>query len=135
MERCAAKVKAIVEAERLRRERQPYLLNFVRQLISRYRNSPELGWGDFDVLPQPHRAVFAHRVRWEDAELVAVHNFSPENVSVPLELGPGAAGTELLDLLGVDNTTVDADGRVEVDLGRYGFRWLRVATKTSRRLR
>ena len=35
VERCAAKVKAIVEAERLRRERQPYLLNFVRQLVEK----------------------------------------------------------------------------------------------------
>ena len=35
VERCTAKVKAIVEAERLRRERQPYLLNFVRELVER----------------------------------------------------------------------------------------------------
>jgi guanylate kinase len=35
VERCAAKVKAIVEAERLRRERQPYLLNFVRHLVEK----------------------------------------------------------------------------------------------------
>lgn len=35
VERCAAKVKAIVAAERLRRERQPYLLNFVRELVEK----------------------------------------------------------------------------------------------------
>ena len=35
VELCAAKVKAIVAAERLRRERQPYLLNFVRQLVEK----------------------------------------------------------------------------------------------------
>ncbi len=35
VEACAAKVRAIVAAERLRRERQPYLLNFVRQLVER----------------------------------------------------------------------------------------------------
>jgi guanylate kinase len=35
VDRCAAKVKAIVEAERLRRERQPYLLNFVRKLVEK----------------------------------------------------------------------------------------------------
>jgi len=32
---CAEKVRAIVAAERLRRERQPYLLNFVRQLVEK----------------------------------------------------------------------------------------------------
>ena len=35
VERCAAKVRAIVEAERLRRERQPYLLDFVRKLVEK----------------------------------------------------------------------------------------------------
>ena len=35
VESCADKVRAIVAAERLRRERQPYLLNFVRQLVEK----------------------------------------------------------------------------------------------------
>ncbi|GAB3239071.1 alpha-amylase family protein [Kineosporia babensis] len=111
------------------------LLNFVRQLISRYRNSPELGWGDFAVLEQPHRAVFAHQVRWQDETLLAVHNFSPEEVSVPLDLGTDVSNAQLLDLLGTDNQTTDEGGRAEVSLGRYGYRWLRVVDATTRRLR
>lgn len=35
VERCTEKVRAIVAAERLRRERQPYLLNFVRELVEK----------------------------------------------------------------------------------------------------
>ena len=35
VQKCAEKVRAIVEAERLRRERQPYLLNFVRELVEK----------------------------------------------------------------------------------------------------
>ncbi|MEQ7873936.1 guanylate kinase [Sphingomonas sp. ASV193] len=35
VEACTAKVRAIVAAERLRRERQPYLLGFVRELVER----------------------------------------------------------------------------------------------------
>jgi guanylate kinase len=35
VERCTEKVRAIVAAERLRRERQPYLLDFVRNLVER----------------------------------------------------------------------------------------------------
>ena len=35
MTKCLEDVKAIIAAERLRRERQPYLLNFVRQLVAR----------------------------------------------------------------------------------------------------
>jgi guanylate kinase len=35
MEKCLADVQAIIAAERLRRERQPYLLGFVRELVAR----------------------------------------------------------------------------------------------------
>jgi guanylate kinase len=35
MNKCLADVRAIIAAERLRRERQPYLLNFVRELVAR----------------------------------------------------------------------------------------------------
>jgi guanylate kinase len=35
VERCAADVEAIVTAERLHRERQPYLMQFVRELVAR----------------------------------------------------------------------------------------------------
>jgi guanylate kinase len=35
VEKCTQSVRAIVAAERLRRERQPYLLNFVRELVQR----------------------------------------------------------------------------------------------------
>ena len=35
MDQCLADVKDIIQAERLRRERQPYLLGFVRELVAR----------------------------------------------------------------------------------------------------
>lgn len=35
MEKCLADVRAIIASERLRRERQPYLLGFVRELVAR----------------------------------------------------------------------------------------------------
>ena len=35
MDRCLRDVRAIIAAERLRRERQPYLLRFVRELVAR----------------------------------------------------------------------------------------------------
>lgn len=35
MDKCLQDVRAIIAAERLRRERQPYLLNFVRELVAR----------------------------------------------------------------------------------------------------
>jgi guanylate kinase len=35
MDKCLGDVRAIIAAERLRRERQPYLLGFVRELVAR----------------------------------------------------------------------------------------------------
>ena len=47
-----------VEAQR----RDPdSLLRFVTLLVQRYREAPELGWGELEVLDQPHQAVLAHR--------------------------------------------------------------------------
>ena len=52
--------------------RQPdSLLAFITLLIRRYRECPELGWGTFDLLEQPHTEVLAHRCTWDDASLVA----------------------------------------------------------------
>ncbi|GAB6901632.1 alpha-amylase family protein [Kineosporia succinea] len=102
------------------------LLNFVRLLISRYRSSPELGWGELEILEQPHPQVFAHKVTWEDTALIGVHNLGPEPVSVPLELDH-----PVIDLLGNGTGPV----ATPVELGRYGYRWLRLDSPSSRRLR
>jgi trehalose synthase len=111
------------------------LLSFMTLLVQRYRECPELGWGDFELLDQPHTAVLAHRVRWDDAAIVALHNLAPEPCTVPLTLGPCEAGTDLVDLLCDGVSPIDERGHAEVTLEGFGFRWLRPVSPTSRRLR
>ena len=111
------------------------LLNFITLLARTYRHCPELGWGSFEVLSQPHRAVLAHRCRWDDGSLVALHNLGADGVTVPLELGELEPGTTLVDLLEGWSITPDDNGRCELTLEGYGYSWLRVNTPTSRRLR
>ena len=67
--------------------------------------------------------------------VVAVHNASAEPVTVPLTLDDLEPGTVLLDLLTGGSVEPDEQGSVEVDLGAYGYRWLRVTPPGSRRLR
>jgi glycosidase len=110
------------------------LLEFVTLLAHRYRESPELGWGGFEVLVQPHRQVLAHRSTWDEASLVALHNLGSEPVTVPLSLGPCRPTTVLVDLLSDGAVPVAEDGRVEVGLDGYGYRWLRVTWEGIRRL-
>jgi trehalose synthase len=111
------------------------LLRFVTLLIKRYRESPELGWADFNVLDQPHHHVLAHECVHDDRRLVAVHNLSPDSCTVPLTLDGCDGRHRLQDLLqDAGDIEVDDRGRVELSLDGYGYRWLRLRTQDSRRL-
>ncbi|KHL01904.1 alpha-amylase family protein [Sinomonas humi] len=126
------------------------LLNFITRLAQRYRECPELGWGTHEVLEHPVASVLAHRVTWEDASMVALHNLSPEAATVPLRLGRPPSGSSpdapacwehvvLLDLLrsGVypdEGLPVGEDGAVEVPIEGYGHAWLRIHRPDQRRL-
>lgn len=102
------------------------LLTFVTFLTHRYRECVELSWGDFEVLDQPVRQVLAHCCTWEGAAVVALHNLGPDPVTVPLRLPGEEPGTELMDLLRSGGCTLGEDSTAELELGGYGFRWLRV---------
>ncbi|HUG86954.1 MAG TPA: alpha-amylase family protein, partial [Euzebya sp.] len=120
-----------VEAQR----RDPdSLLNFITLLIRRYRECPELGWGSFAVLDQPHPQVMAHTCTWGAASLIALHNLSAEPCTVPLSLTDPEPGIRLVDLLCDGVAEVEADGTVEIALPGYGFRWLRPVTPGDTRL-
>ena len=110
------------------------LLSFMKLLIRRYRECPELGWGSFEALDQPHASVLAHLCRWEDGVMVAVHNLGPEPQSVPLRLDNCDSRHRLEDLLQECTTPLDDRGRAELSLEGYGYRWLRVVQDGNRRL-
>jgi trehalose synthase len=110
------------------------LLAFVTLLVKRYRESPELGWADFSVLDQPHRHVLAHECVWDDRRIIAVHNLKPDSCTVPLTLEDCDSSHYLLDLLrDSEGTEIDDRGRVELTLEGYGYRWLRLTSRDSRR--
>ena len=104
----------------------------MRGLIAAYRSCPELGWGTFEVLPQPDHAVLAHRSAWEDAAVIAVHNLSSEPAEVELTVADGAV--LLVDLLQAGEVLTDERGRVTLEVDGYGYRWLRVHAGDDARL-
>jgi trehalose synthase len=125
------------------------LLNFVRFLAQRYRECPELGWGECEIIDTPVPSVLAYRHTWEDASMVAVHNLSPEEATVTLSLGSppsgpaGAAdgwhGAVMLDLLSSEASPdgglhISDDGQAEIRVEGYGHAWLRVQLPGQRRL-
>ena len=101
---------------------------FMRNLIYTYRQQPEIGWSTVEVLEQPNPAVLAHVCRERSGwAMVAVHNFGAEGSIVPIQLDGAPPGCKLVDLLGgLSEHELDANGRIDVDLEPYGYRWLRL---------
>src|SRR5690606_3116251 len=84
------------------------LFGFVSALARSYRQSPEIGWGRFELLEhtvvdQDGSTVLAHGCRTETERFVAVHNLSDEPEAIRLQVGEEPEGTVLVDL---------ADGQV-----------------------
>ncbi|WP_109211677.1 MULTISPECIES: alpha-amylase family protein [Microbacterium] len=103
------------------------LLHFFRDLTSRYRISPELGWGEFEVLEQPVEAILVHSVRADVGRMVAIHNFADVPATTRFALKDEPEGTKLVDLLGANRIPLDERGAVEIEVPPYGYRWLRVS--------
>jgi trehalose synthase len=103
------------------------LLHFVRRLAARYRISPEIGWGEVELLDHEASAVLAHSVRADVGRMIALHNFADEPARVRFALPDEVEGTELSDLFSQDRLPLGARGAIEIDLPPYGWRWLRVA--------
>ncbi|KAF2416782.1 alpha-amylase family protein [Microbacterium sp. B35-30] len=103
------------------------LLHFFRDLISRYRISPELGWGAFEVLEQPVDSLLVHSLRADVGRMIAIHNFTDVPAATSFALQDEPEGTRLVDLLGSDRIPLDERGGVQLEVPAYGYRWLRVS--------
>ncbi|MGA7148728.1 MAG: alpha-amylase family protein [Microbacterium sp.] len=110
------------------------LLRFIRKLAERYRISPEIGWGELEVLEHDEPAVLAHSVRADVGRMIAVHNFADEPARVTLTIADEPEGAELTDLFGPERNALPPNGRFELDLPAYGWRWFRVARPGDGRL-
>ena len=110
------------------------LLRFIRRLIERYRTSPEIGWGELEVLDCDADAVLAHSMTAAVGRMVAVHNFSPEALDATIHVDGEPEGTLLSDLMIPGETPLGSRGRVTLDLEPYGHRWLRVVRPGDQRL-
>jgi trehalose synthase len=110
------------------------LLSTIMGFISRFRSSPEIGWGRFELLDAGEPAVIAHRITEDHLRFVAVHNFAPRPVTVTLELGDLPEAAVLSDLFETGVDEIDDRGRVEVQLDAYGYRWFRILAPGDRRL-
>lgn len=110
------------------------LLQFVQRLAVRYRSSPEIGWGRFDVLEQDQPAVLAHSMTADVGRFVALHNFSDVSVETTITLDDDPDAVALTDLLGPEKILLDDRRGTSIELLPYGYRWLRVVRPGDGRL-
>lgn len=101
---------------------------FMRNLIYTYRQQPQIGWSEIEVLEQPNTSVLAHVCREKSGwTMLALHNFGPDGCVVPVTIADIPPGSMLVDLHGgLAEQELDASGRAELSLEAYGYRWLRI---------
>lgn len=104
---------------------------FVRSLIRRYRQAPQIGWSRLVMLDQPQRSVLAHTCREDSGwTLLALHNLGPDACMVPVALEGVPADSVLADLIGSrgdrGEQTELPGGRAELEIEGYDCRWLQV---------
>jgi maltose alpha-D-glucosyltransferase / alpha-amylase len=103
------------------------LLNWTTRIIRLRKECPEIGWGDWQILPTGSPAVLAMRYDWRGNSLVIVHNFDEKAHEVRIR--PNVEGGEkLLNLLVEDESRADAGGTHRIALEAYGYRWYRIGT-------
>ncbi|MCP9628698.1 alpha-amylase family protein [Rhodopseudomonas palustris] len=102
------------------------MLNWTERIIRMRKEVPEIGWGDFRVIPSRNPAVLIVRYDWRGNSVVILHNLDEKPHEISFATGlPGEAGARLIDLLGDDHSRADARGRHTVMLDAYGYRWYR----------
>jgi hypothetical protein len=77
-------------------------------------------------------SLLCHRCDWQRSTVVAVHNLGEEDATATLELGKDVTGID--DVLEGRSFDVREGGRLEVELGGYGYLWLLVRRDGDRRL-
>lgn len=97
------------------------LLNWMRRAISFRKESPEFGWGAFEVVKTDNKNVLAHCCRTKDGAAIAVHNFSAEEQQVALDLRDLEG---FMDMFGDKVYDPFDSNKNQLFIRGYGYRWL-----------
>ncbi|MES2220657.1 MAG: alpha-amylase family protein [Acidobacteriota bacterium] len=103
-------------------------LNWMERIIRMRKEIPEVGWGDFSVLPLRKKNVLAMAYEWRNNCVLFLHNLIAEPQEVRFRLPATWPGDQrlLVNLLSRDNSEADEGGRHCLVLEPYGYRWFRV---------
>jgi maltose alpha-D-glucosyltransferase / alpha-amylase len=103
------------------------MLNWIERVIRMRKEVPEVGWGDFQIVPTRDPAVLAVRYDWRNNSVLFLHNLSAAPREVSFDVGAAEeTGALLVNLLSEDHSRSKAGGKHRVLLEAYGYRWYRV---------
>ncbi|HJZ77110.1 MAG TPA: alpha-amylase family glycosyl hydrolase, partial [Vicinamibacterales bacterium] len=106
------------------------LLNWTERMIRMRKECPEISWGDFEVMSTSAPEVLAIRYDWRGTSLVTLHNFSDRRAVAKFDLKV-ARDDVLVDVFNANGDSRGRDGRHEIDLEPYAWRWFRVGSPDS----
>lgn len=111
----------------IQRRHPDSMLNWTERIIRMRKEVPEIGWGDFTVIPTADPAVLVMRYDWRNNSVLFVHNFDAAPRQVRFSAGvEGEHGGLLVNLLGDDHNEADERGQHDLLIEGYGYRWYRV---------
>jgi maltose alpha-D-glucosyltransferase/alpha-amylase len=103
------------------------MLNWTERLIRMRKEVPEVGWGDFEIMPLRDPAVLILRYDWRNNSVLFVHNLSDTPREIVFGTGlEGPEGRLLVNLLTENHSRAGRDGKHRLLLEGYGYRWFRV---------
>jgi maltose alpha-D-glucosyltransferase / alpha-amylase len=111
----------VVNVEQQRRDPSS-LLAWTARMIRLRKQCPEIGWGEWRVVPTGSSVVLALEYRWRGNTIVCVHNLDDGAREARLRVGGG----KLTDLLDADELRSRPGGVHRVPLEPYGYRWFRL---------
>jgi maltose alpha-D-glucosyltransferase/alpha-amylase len=102
------------------------LLNWTERIIRMRKEVPEIGWGNYEVIPTRDHAILIIRYDWRNNSVLFVHNLDAKPRETVFSAGVGDAGGLLVNVLSSDHSRADDAGRHRLVMEGYGYRWYRV---------
>ncbi len=103
------------------------MLNWMERIIRMRKEVPEIGWGDFSILPTGTPHAIAIRYGWRNNSVICLHNLSAEAQEVRLTIRFDQENAcSLVNLLSEDHSHPQRNGKHDILLEPYGYRWFRV---------
>jgi maltose alpha-D-glucosyltransferase/alpha-amylase len=103
------------------------MLNWTERIIRMRKEVPEIAWGSFEFIATRDVSVLAIRYEWRNNSALFVHNLAPSPREISLTVdAPGENGRLLINLLSEDHSQAGSDGKHQLLLEAYAYRWYRV---------